>query len=102
MTAAPSATRYAKSGPVNIAYQICGDGPLDLIFVPGWISHIELYWENPSCARFLRRLASFSRLIAFDKRGTGLSDRVERVPHIGERVDDIAAVMAAAARTGRR
>ena len=69
-------TQYARSGKVNIAYQVIGEGPLDLVFVPGWVSHLELAWEDPERASFLRRLASFSRLIIFDKRGTGLSDRV--------------------------
>ncbi|HEX2420195.1 MAG TPA: alpha/beta hydrolase, partial [Acidimicrobiia bacterium] len=68
------ATHYAKSGDVNIAYQVTGDGPRDLVYVPGWVSNIEVMWEDPGLARFLRRLASFTRLIAFDKRGTGLSD----------------------------
>ena len=69
-------TRYARSGDVNIAYQVIGDAPLDLVFVMGWVSHMEYFWREPSFARFLMRLASFSRLILFDKRGTGLSDRV--------------------------
>ena len=69
-------TRYAKSGDVHIAYQVVGDGPRDLVFVPPFVSHIEHYWEEPSLSRFLTRLSSFSRLILFDKRGTGLSDRV--------------------------
>jgi pimeloyl-ACP methyl ester carboxylesterase len=69
-------TRYVKSGDVNIAYQVVGDGPVDLVFVMGWVSHLDYFWEETSFARFLRRLASFSRLILFDKRGTGLSDRV--------------------------
>jgi pimeloyl-ACP methyl ester carboxylesterase len=91
-------TRYAKSGDVNIAYQVVGDGPLDLVYVPGWISNIELMWEEPSHARLLRRLASFSRLILFDKRGTGLSDPVpiERLPTLEQRMDDVRAVMDAA------
>ena len=72
--AAPE-TRYARSGRVNIAYQIVGEGPFDLIWVPGWVSNIEASWEVPEYARFLGRLASFSRLILFDKRGTGMSDR---------------------------
>ena len=88
-------TRYAKSGTINIAYQVIGDGPRDVVLVPGWISHVEHAWENPDLASFLRRLASTSRLIAFAKRGTGLSDRPERVPDVEERMDDIAAVMAA-------
>src|SRR5215212_9358559 len=68
-------TMYARSGDVNIAYQVIGDAPLDLVFVMGWVSHLEYFWREPSFARFLTRLASFSRLILFDKRGTGLSDR---------------------------
>src|SRR6185436_20336540 len=67
-------THYAKSGDVNIAYQVLGNGPIDLVWVPGWVTHIEYGWEQPIVAKFLRRLASFSRLILFDKRGTGLSD----------------------------
>ena len=69
---------YARSGDVNIAYQVLGNGPLDLVFVMGWVSHLEYFWREPSFARFLRRLAGFSRLILFDKRGTGLSDRGRR------------------------
>jgi pimeloyl-ACP methyl ester carboxylesterase/DNA-binding CsgD family transcriptional regulator len=81
---------------VNIAYQDFGDGPLDLVFVPGFISHIELAWEEPYLARFLRRLAAFTRVIFFDKRGTGLSDPVSRPPGLVERMDDIRAVLDAA------
>ena len=89
-------TRYARSGDVNIAYQVVGDGPLDLVFVMGWVSHLEYFWKEPSFARFLRRLASFSRLILFDKRGTGLSDRVHaRLPTLEQRMDDVRAVMEA-------
>ena len=73
-------TRYARSGDVNIAYQVVGDAPRDLVLVPGWVSNIEVFWEEPTCARFLERLASFTRLILFDKRGTGLSDRVSDLP----------------------
>ena len=88
-------TRYARSGKVNIAYQVTGEGPLDLIYVPGWVSHLELRWEEPDHARFLHRLASFSRLITFDKRGTGLSDRVpdDQLPTLETRMDDLRAVM---------
>jgi pimeloyl-ACP methyl ester carboxylesterase len=86
-------TRYAKSGDVNIAYQVVGDGPRDLVLVPGWISNIEVLWEEPSTSRFLTRLASFSRLILFDKRGTGLSDRVADMPGLEVRMDDVRAVM---------
>jgi pimeloyl-ACP methyl ester carboxylesterase len=88
-------TRYAKSGDVNIAYQVVGSGPLDLVLVPGWVSHVEWCWEEPGFARFLRSLSSFSRLIHFDKRGTGLSDRVanDALPTLEERMDDLRAVM---------
>jgi pimeloyl-ACP methyl ester carboxylesterase len=89
-------TRYAKSGDVHVAYQVVGSGPLDLVFVPGFFSQVELWWEEPLCARFFERLASFSRLILFDKRGTGLSDRVAAVPTLEQRMDDVRAVMAAA------
>lgn len=91
----PPETRYAKSGDVNIAYQVVGDEPLDLVYVPGWVSNVELMWERPASARFLDRLASFSRLILFDKRGTGLSDRVpnDRLPTLEQRMDDVRAVM---------
>jgi pimeloyl-ACP methyl ester carboxylesterase/DNA-binding winged helix-turn-helix (wHTH) protein len=88
-------TRYARSGDVNIAYQILGNGPIDLIFVMGWVSHLEYFWTEPSFARFLRRLASFSRVILLDKRGTGLSDRVplSDLPTLEQRMDDVRAVM---------
>ena len=89
----PPTTRYARSGELSIAYQVVGDGPPDLVYAPGFVSHVEWCWEEPSLARFLRRLASFSRLILFDKRGTGLSDRIAGVPTLEERMDDIRAVM---------
>lgn len=91
-------TKYAKSGEVNIAYQVVGEGPLDLVYVPGWISNVEENWAEPSYARFLTRLASFARLILFDKRGTGLSDRVaeRELPTLEQRMDDVRAVMDAA------
>ena len=91
-------TEYARSGDVHIAYQVVGQGPLDLVYVPGWVSHVEQAWEEPTLARFLRRLGSFSRLIVFDKRGTGLSDRVpdDKLPTLEERMDDLRAVMDAA------
>jgi pimeloyl-ACP methyl ester carboxylesterase len=91
-------TSYAKSGPYSIAYQVVGEGDLDLLWIPGWVSNVELAWEEPLLARFLSRLASFSRLILFDKRGTGLSDRVpeEALPMLEERVDDMLAVLDAA------
>jgi DNA-binding winged helix-turn-helix (wHTH) protein/pimeloyl-ACP methyl ester carboxylesterase len=86
-------THYAHSGDVNIAYQVVGDGPIDLVFVMGWVSHLEYFWAEPSFARFLMRLASFSRLILIDKRGTGLSDRVVELPTLEQRMDDLRAVM---------
>jgi DNA-binding winged helix-turn-helix (wHTH) protein/pimeloyl-ACP methyl ester carboxylesterase len=90
-------TRYALSGDVNIAYQTLGSAPLDLVFVMGWVSHLEYFWREPSVARFLRRLATFSRLILFDKRGTGLSDRVplDQLPTLEQRMDDVRAVLEA-------
>jgi len=89
---------YAKSGDVNVAYQVTGEGQRDLVYVPGWVSNIEVMWEDPGLARFLRRLASFSRLITFDKRGTGLSDPVptNELPTLEVRMDDLRAVMDAA------
>jgi pimeloyl-ACP methyl ester carboxylesterase len=88
-------THYARSGDVNIAYQVVGGGSLDLVFVMGWVSHLDYFWTEPSFARFLRRLGSFSRLILFDKRGTGLSDRVplDALPTLEQRMDDVRAVM---------
>jgi len=92
----PPPVRYTRSGEVSIAYQVVGDGPIDLILVPGFVSDVELAWEEPSLANFYGRLASFGRLILFDKRGTGLSDRVAGVPTLEERMDDVRAVMDAA------
>jgi class 3 adenylate cyclase len=86
-------TRYAKSGDVNIAFQVVGEGPRDLVLVPGFVSHLDLDWEEPRYAHFLQRLASFSRLIMFDKRGTGLSDRPGGLPDLETRMDDVRAVM---------
>ena len=90
-----SETRYAKSGDYSIAYQAVGDGPIDLVLAPGFISNAEGAWNNPLQAHFFRRLASFSRLIRFDKRGTGLSDPVsiKDLPTLEERMDDVRAVM---------
>ncbi len=91
-------TRYARSGDLSIAYQVLGSGPFDLVFVHGWVSHLDLQWEEPHLAAFLNRLASFARLIILDKRGTGLSDRValSELPTLEERMDDLRAVMDAA------
>jgi class 3 adenylate cyclase len=90
-------TRFIRAGDVDVAYQVAGPpARLDLVFVPGWVSHLEVMWELPEFARFLDRLAAMGRLILFDKRGTGLSDRVAGVPTLEQRADDIAAVMDAA------
>jgi pimeloyl-ACP methyl ester carboxylesterase/class 3 adenylate cyclase len=86
-------TRYAKRSGVAIAYQVLGDGPVDVVWEPPWISNIELYWEEPSASHFLNRLASFSRLIMFDRRNTGSSDRSGMAPSLEEQVDDLRAVM---------
>ena len=91
MTAPP--TKYAKSNEVSIAYQVIGDGPIDLVLVLGFATHLDLQWEAPPMARFFERLASFSRLVLFDKRGTGLSDPVSEVPTLEQRVDDVRAVL---------
>jgi pimeloyl-ACP methyl ester carboxylesterase/DNA-binding CsgD family transcriptional regulator len=86
-------TRYAKSGDVSVAYQVIGEGSIDLVLVPGFVSHVELAWEEPNLARVLTTLASFSRLIIFDKRGTGMSDPMTAAPSMEARMDDIRAVM---------
>src|SRR3954447_9328385 len=86
-------TKYAKSGDVSIAYQVVGDGPVDLAFVPGFVSHLELAWDEELFARPLRRMASFARLILFDKREQGLSDRVGRPPTLEESMEDVRAVL---------
>jgi pimeloyl-ACP methyl ester carboxylesterase/DNA-binding CsgD family transcriptional regulator len=88
--------KYARSADVNIAYQVVGDGPIDLVLVLGWVSHLAYVWELPAMAAFLNRLASFSRLILFDKRGCGMSDRVHPLPTLEQRMDDVRAVMDAA------
>jgi class 3 adenylate cyclase/pimeloyl-ACP methyl ester carboxylesterase len=89
------ATKYAKAGDLHIAYQVVGDGPIDLVFVPSWFSHVEMQWQEPAIARVLDRLASFSRLIVFDHRGGGLSDPVplSDPPTLEERMDDVSAVL---------
>jgi pimeloyl-ACP methyl ester carboxylesterase len=86
-------TVYARSGDVSIAYQVLGEGPFDVVYVPGFLSHIELRWGVPSFASALTQLASFSRLILFDKRGTGMSDRFSGMPTLETRMDDLRAVM---------
>ncbi len=91
-------TRYAKSGEVRIAYQVIGNGPVDLVFVPGFLSNLDVHWEDPGYSHLLQRLGAFTRLIQFDKRGTGLSDRVDaqHLPDLETRMDDVRAVMDAA------
>jgi len=86
-------TRYAISGDVNIAYQVMGEGPADIILVPGFMSHIEFQHEAPGYTEFLRRLATFARVITFDKRGQGLSDRISGAPTLEQRMDDVRAIM---------
>jgi pimeloyl-ACP methyl ester carboxylesterase len=89
-------TRYAKSGGLKIGYQVAGEGPLDLVFVPGLLSHIDLVWSFPAAVRFFRRLASFSRLIIYDKRGQGVSDPPAGIPTLEQDMEDLLAVLAAA------
>jgi pimeloyl-ACP methyl ester carboxylesterase len=92
----PPQTRYARSGELNIAYQVFGAGPIDLVVTPGFVSNVDLNWDHPLIARFNQRLATFARVVTFDKRGTGLSDRVADLPSLAERIDDLRAVMDAA------
>jgi pimeloyl-ACP methyl ester carboxylesterase len=89
-------TRYAKGPEGNIAYQVVGDGPIDLVVVPGWFSHVDMLWGDPGWTAFVGQLASFARVILYDKRGTGLSDPVDGVPTLESRADDLRAVMDAA------
>ena len=86
-------TRYALSGEVNIAYQTMGDGPIDIVLVPGIVSHVEFAHELAGYTAFLRRLSSFARVVTFDKRGQGLSDRISGAPSLEQRMDDVRAVM---------
>src|SRR6202034_3880920 len=90
------ATRYALNGDVSIAYQVMGEAPIDLVMVPGVVSHVEFFHETPGYTAFLKRLSKFARVITFDKRGQGLSDRVSGAPSLEERMDDVRAVMDAA------
>src|SRR5262245_4534794 len=89
----PPPIRYVRSSDVSIAYQVVGDAPIDILMIPGWISHLSLDWEEPTWVRWVHRLTSFARLIRFDKRGTGLSDRPSGVPTLEERMRDALAVM---------
>ena len=93
--AARGRIQYARSGDFHVAYQVLGDGPIDLLLSPGWVTHLDLAWDVAPLARFLERLASFSRLILFDKKGTGLSDRLNphTLPSIEQRTDDVRAVL---------
>ena len=86
-------THYAKGPEGNIAYQVVGDGPIDLVVVPGWFSHVDMQWDDPLRRTYIEELASFARVILYDKRGTGLSDPVDGVPTIENRVDDLRTVM---------
>jgi len=95
MSARP-ATLYARSGAAHVAYQVTGEGPVDLVMTPGFISHLDLQWESVAYRRFVRQLAGFARVIRYDKRGTGLSDPVAAVPTLEERVDDLGVVLDAA------
>jgi pimeloyl-ACP methyl ester carboxylesterase len=95
----PPRTRYAKAPGGNVAYQVVGDGPRDLVIVPGWFSHLDLQWENPPWRAFIMELASFTRLVIYDKRGTGLSDPVDGAPTLESRADDLLAVIDAAGST---
>src|SRR6266704_515841 len=86
-------TRYAMSGDVSIAYQTMGDGPIDLIIVPGMVSHVEFMHDGPGYTASLRRLSTFARVVTFDKRGQGLSDRISGAPSLEQRLDDVRAIM---------
>ena len=86
-------THYAWSGDISIAYQVIGEGPIDLVVVPGWVSNIDLFWEEPSFVRFFQGLTAFSRVLLYDKRGCGLSDKILHAPTLEERMDDVIAVM---------
>src|SRR3979490_1982382 len=89
-------TQYARSGDVHLAYQVFGDGPINLVMVPGFVSNVENYWDQPDFARFLNRLGSYARVVTFDKRGTGGSERGTELPGLAVRMDDLRAVMDAA------
>src|SRR3954452_15083236 len=88
-------TRYARSGDASIAYHVTGDGPVNVVYAPGPASQVEMMWEEPTTARYLRRIGSFARLVLFDRRGTGHSDPVDRPPTLEQQMDDLRAVMGA-------
>jgi hypothetical protein len=92
----PAKTRYAQYGDLNLAYQVVGDGEVDIVLVPSFVSHIEFYWAHPAIKTFLDRLTSFARLVIFDKAGTGLSDPVSGIPTLEQRAGEVEAVMDAA------
>jgi pimeloyl-ACP methyl ester carboxylesterase len=96
----PPQTRYARCGDLSIAYQVIGDGPRDLVIVPGWVWHIALFWNDPGYHRFMQALTGFARVIAYDKRGTGLSDPVPAAPSLDERMDDVRAELGIRVRAG--
>jgi pimeloyl-ACP methyl ester carboxylesterase len=89
----PPVTRYAKSGDLHVAYQVFGEGAVNVVVAPLFVSNVEVLWESPDAARWLLRLASYARVAVFDKRGTGMSDRVAELPGLDERIDDLRAVM---------
>src|SRR5438128_12400119 len=93
MAARPEPTRYALNGDVHIAYATIGDGPMDVLYVPTWMSVFELYWDQPKIAAFFNRIAEFARVIVFDRRGAGLSDPLQGDPTLEEQMDDVIAVL---------
>ena len=92
----PGPTRYAKSGEYHLAYSVTGDGPMDILYVPTWLSQIEHLWESPKVNRFFERSAHLGRLIMFDRRGSGMSDPIVGAPTLEEQMDDVNAVLDAA------
>src|SRR5437588_2905241 len=92
----PPQTRYARCGELSIAYQVIGDGPRDLVVVPGFVWHVEQLWNDPGYHRFMRGLTDFARVIVYDKRGSGMSDPIPAAPSLDERMDDVLAVLDAA------
>src|SRR5438067_3028368 len=89
-------TRYARHGHIHLAYQVAGDGPLDVLYVPTWLQQMEALWEEPAIAGFFERITRFARLILFDRRGSGMSDPLDAAPTLEEQMDDVLAVLDAA------